>query len=150
MSRTRIDNEYLYFLREDHPRMTMSPMDENKLKWSITLIGPPKSYYENGIFWITVQFDKLYPFTVPKILFKTKIFHPQITENQHFFLEMTCPSGKGWSYYHTIINVVKLIDHLLKHPDLREIQNKIFMRKINSDFTIYEKIAREWTRHYAM
>ena len=44
--------------------------------------------YLNGCFKFNIQFDKKFPFIAPTIQFKSKIFHPLISE-KHGFLDLT-------------------------------------------------------------
>ena len=45
------------------------------------LEGPPKTPYENGFFIFEMIFHDDFPFKPPKFIFKTKIFHPNISKN---------------------------------------------------------------------
>lgn len=53
--------------------------DDNLLVWQ-GLIVPESAPYSKGAFRIEITFPAEYPFKPPKILFKTKIYHPNIDE----------------------------------------------------------------------
>ena len=47
-------------------------------KWDVKINGPEGSPYEGGVFVVELDFSDNYPFKAPKILFKTKIYHPNV------------------------------------------------------------------------
>ncbi len=50
-------------------------------QWNATIIGPSDTPYEGGKFIVNIDFSDNYPFKAPKVLFKTKIFHPNIKQD---------------------------------------------------------------------
>jgi ubiquitin-conjugating enzyme (huntingtin interacting protein 2) len=44
-----------------------------------TIQGPQGTPYEGGIFQISIEIPKQYPFEPPKMKFSTKIWHPNIS-----------------------------------------------------------------------
>ncbi|XP_030373453.1 ubiquitin-conjugating enzyme E2-18 kDa [Scaptodrosophila lebanonensis] len=53
--------------------------DDSLMVWTGLLV-PEKVPYNKGAFRIEISFPPQYPFMPPKILFKTKIYHPNIDE----------------------------------------------------------------------
>lgn len=53
--------------------------ESNLLSWQ-GLIVPDSAPYNKGAFRIEITFPAEYPFKPPKILFRTKIYHPNIDE----------------------------------------------------------------------
>ena len=50
-------------------------------QWNAIIIGPSDTPYEGGMFIVNIDFSANYPFKAPKVLFKTKIFHPNIKQD---------------------------------------------------------------------
>lgn len=50
--------------------------DGNIMKWEAIIFGPEDTPWENGIFRLHMDFPESYPTSPPKVVFKTKIFHP--------------------------------------------------------------------------
>ena len=54
-----------------------TPCEDNILVWEFSIIGPPDTLYEGGIFDGTIYFTSDYPNTPPKVKFNN-ILHPNI------------------------------------------------------------------------
>ena len=46
--------------------------------WHVVISGPKDSPYESGKFTVSIDFTDNYPFKCPKLLFVTKVYHPNI------------------------------------------------------------------------
>lgn len=57
-----------------------------------TFQGPPDTPYEGGTFMIDIQIPTDYPFRPPKMKFKTKIWHPNVSSQTVCSPEL---SGRG-------------------------------------------------------
>ncbi|ESQ38849.1 hypothetical protein EUTSA_v10022482mg [Eutrema salsugineum] len=60
------------------------PVAENIYEWQATLLCPPRSPYEGGIFFISIHFPPEYPFRPPRVSWKTPILHPNIDKLRVF------------------------------------------------------------------
>lgn len=56
--------------------------------WQATIMGPPDSPYQGGVFFLTIHFPTDYPFKPPKVAFTTRIYHPNINSNGSICLDI--------------------------------------------------------------
>lgn len=63
--------------------------------WNVTIIGDLEgSWYENGIYHLTLTFPPDFPESLPRPQFKTKMFHPQINEDGYPYLSVSMADSK--------------------------------------------------------
>ncbi|KAG7568578.1 Ubiquitin-conjugating enzyme E2 [Arabidopsis thaliana x Arabidopsis arenosa] len=128
-----------------HVRASL-PSPENISRWEATVNGPVDCPYENGVFTVSVHIPPKYPFQPPKITFKTKIFHPNISESGEIFVDIL---GSRWSSALTINLVLLSVCSILSNPVEPFLVSNHAARLYRKDRKGYEKVAREWTQKYA-
>ncbi|KAL0222414.1 hypothetical protein RCL1_002268 [Eukaryota sp. TZLM3-RCL] len=115
-------------------------------KWRGTIMGPPDTPYEGGIFNVNITFPSDYPFKPPKVSFATKIYHPNIDGNGNICLDIL---KDQWSPSLTIGRVLLSICSLLNDPNPASPLAPEVARVLVKDPIQYANTAREWTRRYA-
>uniref|UniRef100_A0A182MVI4 E2 ubiquitin-conjugating enzyme n=1 Tax=Anopheles culicifacies TaxID=139723 RepID=A0A182MVI4_9DIPT len=73
--------------------------------WQATIMGPPDSPYQGGVFFLTIHFPTDYPFKPPKVAFTTRIYHPNINSNGSICLDIL---RSQWSPALTISKGVRM------------------------------------------
>lgn len=150
MSSLKRINKELTDLKKDTSLTCCSagPDDENDLyKWTATIIGPDKSPYEGGAFFLSLEFPKNYPFKPPKIRFKTKIYHPNISSTGSICLDIL---SDQWSPALTVSKVLLSVCSLLTDPNPDDPLVADIATIYRNNKLQYEETAREWTRRFAM
>ena len=109
-------------------------------------MGPEDSPYAGGVFFLNINFPSDYPFKAPKIMFITRIYHPNINSNGSICLSIL---KEEWSPALTISKVLLSISSLLTEPNPDDPLVPEIAQAFKKDLGKYEATAREWTRRYA-
>src|SRR6185369_17062585 len=63
-------------------------VDSDLTKWKAIIKGPDGSPYEKGKFELEIKFSNEFPFKPPTVLFKTVVFHPNISTKGDICLDI--------------------------------------------------------------
>mmetsp|Transcript_69423 Transcript_69423/g.140622 ORF Transcript_69423/g.140622 Transcript_69423/m.140622 type:complete len:151 (-) Transcript_69423:84-536(-) len=147
MALRRITRELKDLAKDPPSNCSAGPYNPNDIfNWQASIIGPPDSPYEYGVFFLQIQFPSEYPYMPPKIKFDTKIYHPNI--NSHGGICLDILKGQ-WSPALTIQKVLLSILSLLTDPNPEDPLVIDIANIYKHDRKSYNKIAAEWTRRYA-
>ncbi|KAM5221225.1 ubiquitin-conjugating enzyme E2 2-like [Ctenodactylus gundi] len=147
MALQRIQRELQEMARDPAAQCSAGPVGDNMFVWRGSILGPPDSPYEGGIFYLNIQFPPDYPFSPPRIVFTTQIYHPNISTNGIICLDIL---GSQWSPALTISKVLLSICSMLCDPNPHDPLELDIARLYLDDRDKYEKTARDWTEKYAM
>jgi ubiquitin-conjugating enzyme E2 D/E len=146
MALTRIKKELRIMQDEANENISAGPSGDNIFEWDAMIIGPTKTPYEGGIFRLKIYFPADYPFKSPKVIFTTKIYHPNINSGGIICLDIL---KTQWSPALTISKVLLSVCSLLNDPN----PNDPLMPEIATQYiqnrAKYEEAARQWTLQFA-
>lgn len=122
------------------------PSKDNARHFEVMIAGPKDSPYEGGLFKLQLYLPEDYPMVPPKVLFMTKIYHPNID-----FLGKICLDilKTNWSPALQIRSVLLSIQCLLSEPNTADPLNEKVNEHWLRDKADAEKTARDWTMKYA-
>ena len=147
MAARRIQREHQDLQRDAPENCSAGPRGDNMYLWDAVILGPTGTPYAGGIFKLEIHFPTDYPFKSPKVVFNTKIYHPNISPSGAICLDIL---KNNWSPALTISKVLLSICSLLSDanpsdplvPEVADIYVK--------DRARYDDTARLWTNLYAM
>jgi ubiquitin-conjugating enzyme E2 D len=135
-------------ITQDPPlNISASSIDDNLFEWEAILLGPTETPYEGGIFKLNLHIPKDYPMKPPNILFKTKIYHPNIHSSGAICLDIL---KDNWSPSLTISKILLSICSLLNDPNCDDPLVPDIAKECKNNYELYCKNAKEWTQFYAL
>jgi len=146
MAKKRLLTEYSKILKEDEEVFKISPKDDNFTTWDGYIVGPSNTPYDGGKFYITITFPSDYPYNPPLILFKTKIYHPNINENGAICLDIL---KDEWSPVLTISKVMYSLSSLLSEPNPDDPLVDSIAHEMKNNKELFIQNAKNYTKQYA-
>ncbi|XP_016357881.1 ubiquitin-conjugating enzyme E2 E1-like [Sinocyclocheilus anshuiensis] len=145
-SAKRIQKELADIMLDPPPNCSAGPKGDNIYEWRSTILGPPGSVYEGGVFFLDIAFTPDYPFKPPKVTFRTRIYHCNINSQGVICLDILTGA---WSPALTVSKVMLSICSLL--TDL--VRSDPLVGSIATQYTTnrpeHDRIAKQWTKRYA-
>jgi len=135
-------------IRKDPPlNISAGPINDNLFEWEAVLLGPTETPYEGGVFVLNIHISKDYPMKPPNILFKTKIYHPNINSTGAICLDIL---KSNWSPSLTLSKLLLSICSLLNDPNCDDPLVPDIAREYKQNYDLFVKNAKEWTQYYAL
>ncbi len=122
---------------------SFEPVDGNLQHWRGFIIGT--DMYEGGVFIFDIIIPREYPYKPPKVISKTKIWHP------NFFKDRVCIGilGKDWAPSNTIVDVVESLRFLLSNPNPKDPLHSSAANMMMDNLDEFKKKVTEWVKLYA-
>jgi ubiquitin-conjugating enzyme E2 D/E len=146
MATRRIQREQQDLSKDAPDSCSAGPRGENLYVWDAMILGPSDSPFAGGIFNLEIHFPTDYPFKPPKILFLTKIYHPNIASNGNICLDIL---KDQWSPALTVGKALLSICSLLTDPNPKDPLVPAIADQYMHDRSLYDNTARQWTLKYA-
>ena len=101
--------------------------ETNIFEWSVTIMGPPGTLYQEGFFNAVMTFPEDYPCNPPTVRFTSEIWHPNIYEDGKVCISILHSPGddplgyesatERWNPVHTVESILLSIISLLSSPN---------------------------------
>lgn len=117
--------------------------------WEVTMDGPSDSVYAGGHFKISVALPKEYPFKPPVLNFKTKIYHPNVSNDDRGAMCLGMLRADEWKPPNKIADVLKLVRTVLAAPQPDDAVEAGIAEQFKSDRKNFDKIAKDWVNKHA-
>jgi len=149
-SQKRIAKELAEVLGNPPEGIAVSLVDESNVhNWNIVLDGPEGSPYAGGKFKLLLVLPTDYPFKPPKINFKTRIWHPNVTFDEHGSMCIGILKAEAWKPSSKILSVLTATQQLLVEPVPDDAVESSAAEKYKNDRAGFNKDAKEYTKKYA-
>ncbi|EDW17694.1 ubiquitin-conjugating enzyme E2 4 [Drosophila mojavensis] len=142
MPETRLKHELAQIRQGPVEGCRVDVLDDNLFEWAASLKGPVNTPYEGGVFDIHISFPNEYPFEPPTLKFVTKIYHCNV------YGSLVCT--ERWTPVITVAKLMVSILYMMATPDPMDPLNPAIAKLYISHRSEHDKIARQWTRRFAM
>ena len=143
----RLQKELDDIKKNDIPNLSAGPINGNLFEWDAVILGPISTPYEGGVFNLNISIPSNYPFKPPIVIFKTKIYHPNINSSGSICLDIL---KNQWSPALTISKILLSICSLLSDPNPNDPLVPDIANILKNNPEIYYQTAKEWTNIYAL
>lgn len=145
MSLKRIHREIVDVQKEDLGDIKLAPTDDLHL-WKGSLPGPEGSVYEGGSFDVDIVLAQDYPFTAPRVVFKTRIYHMNISDQGNICIDIL---KNTWSPALSLFKVMLSLSSLLTDPNPKDPLVPGIASQYVQNRKLHDDTARRWTQLYA-
>ena len=147
MALKRITKELIDIQKEALTICSTAHRVDDMFLWDAVLLGPTDTPYTGGIFKLEIHFPNDYPFKPPKVVFKTKVYHPNINDQGCICLDSL---KDNWSPALTVNKVLLSISSLLSDPNPNDPLVLSIAQEYLSNRELYNTHAKKWTMTYAV
>ncbi|KAH0286757.1 ubiquitin-conjugating enzyme [Aureobasidium namibiae CBS 147.97] len=120
----------------------------NVFLWEVIMQGPEDSVYANGKFNISVSLPKEYPFKPPTVSFKTKIYHPNVSNDDKGTMCLGMLRSDEWKPPNKIRDVLMLVRQILAAPQPDDAVESRIADEYKNNREVFEKNAKEFVAKY--
>ena len=141
----RLNIELKNYESEKLDYISIHPYDDIRV-WEAYLTPPDDSLYSGGKFRLEISFPDNYPFAPPHVIFKTKIFHPNINSVGSICLDIL---NEQWTPALNINKLLLSILSLLDDPNPDDPLQPEIANIYKTNITEYKRLAKQWVEYYA-
>jgi ubiquitin-conjugating enzyme E2 G1 len=127
-------------------------VQDDLFRWRVTLLGPPKTPYERGVFPLLIEFPPDFPESPPAIRFLCPMYHPNVRESGELCLSLLTPADadgdpeEAWMSARTVASLLLFVISLLSDPNCDTPENIEAARTFMTDKMEYARKVRRIVR----
>ncbi|KAK4125752.1 hypothetical protein N657DRAFT_567518 [Parathielavia appendiculata] len=123
--------------------------DSDLHKWHVVLEGPDNSPYTGGKFGVVIKLPLDYPFRPPVVTFATRIYHPNITNDDQGNICLDLLKNENWKPSTKIHGILEAVRNLLAEPLPDDPLEARIADEYRSDRKEFDKNAKAYVQRYA-
>ncbi|RAO64484.1 uncharacterized protein BHQ10_000496 [Talaromyces amestolkiae] len=149
-SMKRISKELAELMETPPAGISVQLADESDVyKWKVSMKGPEGTPYQGGTFLVNLTLPNEYPFKPPTVSFATKIYHPNVSNDDKGSMCLGMLKSDEWKPSSRIAAVLEFARQLLVEPMPDDAVEGRIAEQYSNDRKRFEEVARDWTRRYA-
>ncbi|TQS32232.1 hypothetical protein Golomagni_07459 [Golovinomyces magnicellulatus] len=150
MSTKRIAKEYAEISQTPPDGFSVSlPPSDSLHSWHVTLAPPAESIYHPGKFGILLTLPTDYPFRAPTVKFITRIYHPNVTNDETGSVCLALLKSENWKPSTKIAAVLDAMRNLLVEPAPDDPLDDAIAEQYRNDRAAFDAAAKAAVQKYA-
>ncbi|KAK8079022.1 ubiquitin-conjugating enzyme [Apiospora phragmitis] len=131
------------------PGLSIAYSESNIYVWIVTLQGPPGTVYAGGVFTLTLTLPTEYPFKAPGVVFNTRIYHPNVTNDNAGNICLSLLKPEHWKPASRIKGVLEAVRQLLVEPQPDDALEARIADEYKNNRAEFDKNAKSYVQRYA-
>ncbi|KAI9800535.1 MAG: hypothetical protein M1825_004084 [Sarcosagium campestre] len=123
--------------------------DKDLFRWNVAMEGPEESCFAGGHFKLLLVLPIEYPFKPPALNFLTKIYHPNVTNDDKGSMCLGMLRSDEWKPSSKISGVLRTARNLLVEPNPDDAVEPGIAELYKGNRKDFDKIAKDWIKQYA-
>jgi len=149
-NRKRVVRELTDVTKNPPPDTKVHLLDEsNVYVWEVLMDGPPESVYTGGHFKFHITLPSDYPFKPPVISFQTKIYHPNVSNDDTGSMCLGMLRSDVWKPSNKIEAAITMARDLLISPNPDDAVETAIADQYKNDRKEFDNTAKDWVKRYA-
>ncbi|KAM0204865.1 hypothetical protein ACHAPA_010968 [Fusarium lateritium] len=151
MSSKRITKEFAEISQSPPEGFEVALANESSIHtWHVTLTAPDSTPYYPGKFGIIINLPTDYPFKPPVVKFCTRIYHPNITNDNLGNICLGLLKPDAWKPSTKLNSVLEALRNLLEEPQLDSPLEERIAQQYQSDRPAFDQAAKQEVEKHAM
>ncbi|KAL2887675.1 Ubiquitin-conjugating enzyme E2 14 [Ceratocystis lukuohia] len=148
-STKRINKELADITANPIPGISVSLLNDVLHTWACTISGPENTPYVGGAFTIHIMLPTDYPFKPPAVKFVTRIYHPNVTNDEQGSVCLGLLKSENWKPNTRVASVLEAIRALMIEPNADDPLDTAIANQYQTDRAAFNREAASMTKAHA-